>query len=174
ITKSAGVAIAVVENGNIVYCAQTGITSHDPELQCQSNVFKDSIGKGNILELRGANSDSQLGAICLPLGVKSLIIFPFQVSNELVGGIQLAYQETCRLERADKVALKLIGEALAIAINDSLSRNITPVTQHQQAAAELGQLSSNTGETVGKWKSLLKRRRNQLRQEDLADDSRSA
>src|SRR5262249_1757161 len=111
-----------------------------------------------------------------------LIRFPFQVSNELAGGIQLAYQETCRLENADKVALKLIGEVLAAAINDWLGRNTTPVTQHQQAAisahrtadTELGQLSSNTGETLGKWTSIFRRRRKQLRQEDLADDNRSA
>jgi hypothetical protein len=99
--------------------------------------------------------------------VKSLITFPFSISSDVFGGIQLAYQETCRLQNADKIALKIIGEALAAAIKDRLSRNIVPVTRPQEAAisaspietadAELGQLSSKNGETLSKWKSLLKR-----------------
>jgi hypothetical protein len=119
VSNASGVAIALLEGNELVYCAGSGTAANDVghHIRAVVNVGSGSELRREILRVENAQIDSRVQAeVCRQFGANSLLMLPIYEREVLVGVLQVLYGEAHSFldseVRAYRLMSGVVGEAI--------------------------------------------------------------
>jgi hypothetical protein len=120
ITNASGVAVGIVEQDQLVYCAGTGSAACEAgsRVPLNSTLSADCLRNGKILQCSNEKDDSHERAeLCRERGIKSLIALPVYHAGKVSGVLELRFAKANSFQehdlRTSQLMAGLIAEALA-------------------------------------------------------------
>jgi GAF domain-containing protein len=117
ITRSCGIAVGLLQQGNLVFLSRTGVAATMGEQHFQTNLFQCCFRTARTLQLRDALNHPRVGATCRREGIGSLIIIPIFHNQEVAGAIEFLFRERRSFSISDVMDLELIAGAISKILN---------------------------------------------------------
>ena len=119
ITNASGVAVGIVEEDHLVYCAATGSAAGEAasRVPLDSSLAANCLRNGHILQCSNAKKDFRLPAeLCRERGVKSLIAAPVYHEGRVAGVLELRFARTNSFQEHDVGTSQLMAGLVTEAI----------------------------------------------------------
>jgi hypothetical protein len=111
------VAVGLNQNGQVKSPALVGVAMRDCDVD-QLLTLVNPGGEPILLQLENAPADTEVGDLCFAIGIKSVLVAPFLVAEELWGSIALLFRQRRHFEKADLLVIESAGDVLRGAMKD--------------------------------------------------------
>ncbi|HET7751355.1 MAG TPA: GAF domain-containing protein [Terriglobales bacterium] len=127
LTRAAGAAIALVQNGKMVCRARTGLMAPPltSPIDVNSGFTGECLRSGKPLRCDNSETDSRVDAeTCRRLGLRSILAAPIQYERDIVGVIEVFSGAAFAFDEGDVAVLQRLAQTVLLAMSQSASLNV--------------------------------------------------
>lgn len=126
LTRAAGAAIALTQNGQMVCRARSGLIA--PPLgtliDVNSGFTGECLRSGKALRCDNSETDSRVDAeTCRRIGVRSILAAPIQYERDIVGIIEVFSGDAFAFDEGDVAVLQRLAQTVLLAMSQSATLN---------------------------------------------------
>ncbi|HKW27158.1 MAG TPA: GAF domain-containing protein [Terriglobales bacterium] len=127
LTRAAGAAIALVQNGKMVCRARTGLMAPPlgSPIDADSGFTSECLRGGKALRCDNSETDGRVDAeTCRRLGLRSILAAPIQYERDIVGVIEVFSGDAFAFDEGDVAVLQRLAQTVLLAMSQSASLNV--------------------------------------------------
>ena len=127
LTRAAGAAIALVQNGNMVCRARTGLMAPPlgSPIDANSGFTGECLRSGKPLRCDNSETDSRVDAeTCRRLGLRSILAAPIQYERDIVGIIEVFSGDAFAFDEGDVAVLQRLAQTVLLAMSQAATLNL--------------------------------------------------
>ncbi len=124
ITDATGLAIAVIEEKQLLCCARWGENAPDlgVPLKPGSGISGECFRRGNILHCVDAETDPRVSvSVCQQLGIRSIVALPLVHDRTVIGVFEVFSSQTHAFSNRQIDALEVLSHLIAVHLRDPLA-----------------------------------------------------
>jgi putative methionine-R-sulfoxide reductase with GAF domain len=127
LTRAAGAAIALVQKGQMVCRARTGLMAPPlgSPIDVNSGFTGECLRSGKALRCDNSETDTRVDAeTCRRLGVRSILAAPIQYERDIVGVIEVFSGDAFAFDEGDVAVLQRLAQTVLLAMSQSATLNL--------------------------------------------------
>jgi GAF domain/PilZ domain len=127
LTRAAGAAIALVQNGKMVCRARTGLMAPPlgSPIDADSGFTGECLRSGKALRCDNSETDGRVDAeTCRRLGLRSILAAPIQYERDIVGVIEVFSGDAFAFDEGDVAVIQRLAQTVLLAMSQSASLNV--------------------------------------------------
>ncbi|HJT00224.1 MAG TPA: GAF domain-containing protein [Terriglobales bacterium] len=127
LTRAAGAAIALVQNGKMVCRARTGLMAPPlgSPIDADSGFTGECLRSGKALRCDNSETDGRVEAeTCRRLGLRSILAAPIQYERDIVGVIEVFSGVAFAFDEGDVAVLQRLAQTVLLAMSQAESLNL--------------------------------------------------